>query len=196
MVIRGENVKSKVSELMDGELDGASAAEVIDAIENGDDLLSDWHAYHMIGDALRQPIVSVDVSERVRKQLADEPILLVPHLLKPHRSHKQKLVGLSVAASVMALAVGWLISQSIEQQQVLQEVYMAENTDEKTPVSDRQTVTFQPGSIYMLPPASVHGGDGYPLVYRGFTHGGMMYHPQTGIYQVEEQQDNSVMPGK
>jgi sigma-E factor negative regulatory protein RseA len=193
MVIRGENVKSRVSELMDGELDGASAAEVIAAIENGDDMLSDWKTYHMIGDALRQPIVSIDISEQVKKRLAGEPLLLVPHLLKPHRFRKQKLVGLSVAASIAALSLGWLVTQSMEQHQALQEVYIAENLDENTSASDKRSVTFQPASIYTFPPAPMHNNGNYPLIYRGFTHGGMVYHPHAGTHQIAEPQEKSMM---
>ena len=181
---------------MDGELDDASAAEVIAAMENGDDMLTDWETYHVIGDALRQPIVSIDVSEQVKKHLAGKPLLLVPRLLKPHRFHKQKLMGLSVAASIAALSLGWLLTQSMEQHQALQEVYVAESIDQNASVSDKRSVTFQPASIYTYPPASMSNNGNYPLIYRGFTHGGMVYHPHAGTHQIAEPQENPVMSGE
>ncbi len=182
-------MKSRVSELMDGELDSTDAEEVVTAIQKGDDnLLSDWEAYHIIGDVLRQSVVNINVSERVREQLAGEPVLLVPHLLKPHRPRKRKLLGLSVAASIAVVSVGWLISQSMEQHQIPREVYVTEQMNkEPATVEERSATTFQPASAYMLPSVPINNGhDHYPLVYRGFTHGGMIYHPHAGMHQIAE----------
>ena len=186
MVIRGEIVRNEISELMDGELDGTHAAKVINAIKNDDDLFSDWKIYHVVGDSLRQSAVNIDISEQVKKQLVDEPLLLAPYPHKTHQNLKQKLLNLSVAASIAALSVGWLISQSGEQPETgLKEVYMAEKTSGKTaPVGGHHSLmTFQPVSAYSspsMPVVSTHYNND-PLIYRDLTYERSVRYPTTGM---------------
>jgi len=46
-------VKNKVSELMDGELSGQDAEEIIAVLKQEDLLSRDWEIYHLIGDTMR-----------------------------------------------------------------------------------------------------------------------------------------------
>jgi len=178
-------VRNKVSELMDGELDGTHAVEIINAVKNDNDLFSDWKIYHAIGDSLRQSAINIDISEQVRNQLADEPLLLAPYPHKIHQNRKQKLLSLSVAASVAALSIGWLISQSMEQHETtLTEVYMAEkNNGKTTPVGGgRSLMTFQPVSAYSSPsmPISTHYNND-SLIYRDLIYERSARYPTTGM---------------
>lgn len=177
-------MRNKVSELMDGELDDASAARVIDAVKNDSDLFSDWEIYHVINDSLRQSAVNIDVSDYVRNQLADEPLLLSPHPHKNHQNRKQRLLGLSVAASVAALSVGWLlISQSIEQHETtLQEVYMVEkNSGKAAPLGNRSLMTFQPMPAYSssVPVSTHYSNDSF--IYRDLIYERSIRYPVAGI---------------
>lgn len=178
-------MRNKVSELMDGELDGTHAAKIINAVKTDNDLFSDWKIYHAIGDSLRQSAVNIDISEQVRNQLADEPLLLSPYPHKTHQNRKQKLLGLSVAASVAALSIGWLISQSMEQHETtLKEIYVAEKNNGKTaPVGGpRSLMTFQPVSAYSSPsmPVNTHYNND-PLIYRDLTYERSARYPTTGM---------------
>lgn len=178
-------MRNKVSELMDGELDGTHAVEIINAVKNDNDLFSDWKIYHAIGDSLRQSAINIDISEQVRNQLADEPLLLAPYPHKIHQNRKQKLLSLSVAASVAALSIGWLISQSMEQHETtLTEVYMAEkNNGKTTPVGGgRSLMTFQPVSAYSSPsmPISTHYNND-SLIYRDLIYERSARYPTTGM---------------
>jgi len=175
MVIRGEIVKDKVSELADGELDDVDAAKVIDVIRNDDSLFLDWKIYHAIGDSMRQSVVNIDISERVRNQLANEPPLLAPYSPKIYQNHKQKRVSFAVAASVAALSISWLVSQYMEQQEITsKKVFVAEKDKEKVaPIGERRSLlTF--GAVPAYSPPSVPAGHNYHndlLIYRGLTYG-------------------------
>ena len=63
-------MKSKVSALMDGELDQRDVSNVIEAIRKGDDLQEEWETYHLIGDTLRQSSrLSMNISPSVSQKL-------------------------------------------------------------------------------------------------------------------------------
>ncbi|WP_292968104.1 sigma-E factor negative regulatory protein [Nitrosomonas sp.] len=165
-------MKNKVSELVDGELGDIEAGRVIDAIKDDSDLLADWKIYHAIGDSLRQSAISIDISERVRDRLADEPFLLAAYPHKSHQNRKQKLGSLSIAAAVAVLSVGWLISQSVEQNETShREMYMANSHTPSAGGRRPSSMTFQPVSAYSSPsmPVSNHYGH-YPLVYKDLTY--------------------------
>lgn len=174
-------MKNKVSELMDGELDGVEADRVIDAVKSDSDLLADWKIYHAIGDSLRQSTAGMDISEQVRDRLADEPFLLAPYPHKTHQNRKQKLVSLSVAASVAALSVGWLVSQSVEQPETARkEMYMANNSHASSTGGARHplTMAFQPVSAYSSPSVLMSNYYGhYPLVYKDPVYRGPVRYP-------------------
>ena len=115
-------MKNKVSELMDGELDTQEAAALITGLKGNEDLRDDWKTYHLIGDTLRDSsILSVDVSQHVSKRLENEPAILASYtpkyLPKPFR---RKMVGLSIAASLVIMVTGWMSMHALlEPQQTL-----------------------------------------------------------------------------
>ncbi|HEX5611247.1 MAG TPA: sigma-E factor negative regulatory protein [Burkholderiales bacterium] len=103
-------MKAKVSEWMDGELDGAEAERLALALrEDGEDRQT-WRMYHLIGDALRDTrALSAGFDEKMRERLAAEPTVLAP--AEPAERAKRRLRGflMPAAASAAAMAlVGWL----------------------------------------------------------------------------------------
>ncbi len=100
-------MKDRLSELMDGELDDKSAAEVIDALGRERDALETWRTYQLISDAMRQSrVLSSGFTARVSARLASEPTVLAPRALQ---AAPRRWAALSAAASLAAVAlVGWL----------------------------------------------------------------------------------------
>ena len=95
---------------MDGELDTKETEALITGLKKRDDLRDDWKTYHLIGDTLRDSSkLSIDISQSVNEQLKSEPAILVSYapkyLPKPFR---RKMVGLSIAASLVIMVTGWL----------------------------------------------------------------------------------------
>lgn len=101
-------MKSRISALMDGELDGHEAETLLAALRKEGEARAAWRAYHLISDSLHDTrMLSPDFAARVAARLAEEPTLLGPALL-PARQRPRWQV-LPVAASVAAVAlVGWL----------------------------------------------------------------------------------------
>lgn len=94
----------RLSALMDGELDAAEVAQVLNDLRGNDEYRRQWQAYHLAGDALRGTThLHVDVGLRVMDALVDEPVVLAPRrrlgtLLSSQRT-------LALAASVAGVAV-------------------------------------------------------------------------------------------
>ncbi len=108
-------MKSKISALMDGELDSEDVAGMIAQLNKTDGLRDEWATYHLIGDAMRQSTASVDITQRVSARLAAEPTILAP---QPMAGNRIKVFALSAAASVAAVAVvGWMGLQSMDHPQ-------------------------------------------------------------------------------
>jgi sigma-E factor negative regulatory protein RseA len=108
-------MKSKISALMDGELDSEDVAGMIAQLKKTDGLRDEWATYHLIGDALRQSTASIDITQRVSAELAAEPTILAP---QPPVGHKFKVFALSAAASVATVAVvGWMSLQNMDRPQ-------------------------------------------------------------------------------
>jgi sigma-E factor negative regulatory protein RseA len=69
----------KISALMDGELDGQQAQQQIRRLGENEELASNWHAFHLIGDAMRnERPLSPGFSQRVNSRIAAEPTILAP----------------------------------------------------------------------------------------------------------------------
>ena len=93
-----------ISAGMDGELDDLALTQLIQLCKADATDAAQWRTYHIIGDVLRQlPLTSAQLSEKIRRQLADEPTLLAPQ--------RQRRLGkfvMPIAASVTAfLLVSW-----------------------------------------------------------------------------------------
>jgi sigma-E factor negative regulatory protein RseA len=168
-------VKNKVSELMDGELSDQDVEKIIATLKQEDLLNRNWEIYHLIGDTLRQSSnLTTNVAKRVSRQLASEPILLVPETLrkpsnqawKSHQhqttekiksgSSKTKVFAFATAASLFAMISTWVVMQNVYQQS--HPIIVAEQ-------SRVQTETNQ----LHVPMNVLHtsGGNQYPYVSNG-----------------------------
>ena len=98
-------MKTRISQLMDGELDGREADDMIAAAGCGGEAADAWRTYHLIGDAMRGArLTSGGFGERVAERLAAEPTVLAP---APRRAEPR--AWLAMAASVAAVAlVAWV----------------------------------------------------------------------------------------
>ena len=100
-------MKERLSELMDGELDDKSAADVIKALGSDREAVRAWRTYQLISDAMRESrLLSADFTARFSGRLAQEPTVFAPKALQ---TEQRKWIALSAAASVAAVAlVAWV----------------------------------------------------------------------------------------
>ncbi|QDX80412.1 hypothetical protein B9N43_03520 [Denitratisoma sp. DHT3] len=98
-------MKTRLSALLDGELDVEESATVIADSHRQMDAREAARIYFLIGDALRgDERLDVDFTADVMARLADEPTVLAPRTRR-HRAGP----ALAVAASLAGVAVvGWL----------------------------------------------------------------------------------------
>lgn len=97
-------MKSKISVLMDGELERHEAVAPLDALRTEGEMRAAWRTYHLIGDAMRDTrVLSDGFAGRVAARLAGEPTVMAPARLSPAERPRWRL--LSAAASVAAAAM-------------------------------------------------------------------------------------------
>ena len=103
-------MKQNISALMDGELFDDEAEALLDKIKRNPDVHAEWHLYHLVGDALRQPDhLHANIGAALRERLQAEPTVLAP---RSRVRQNAKWFALSAAASVMAMAlVAWMSVQ-------------------------------------------------------------------------------------
>jgi len=106
-------MKSRISEFMDGELDGREAGAMLATLGEEGEAREAWRDYHLIRDALHDTrMLSADFAARVAARLAEEPTVLAPALQPAPR--RARWLALPAAASVAAASlaaialVGWL----------------------------------------------------------------------------------------
>ena len=101
-------MKTRISALMDGELEGDETAETLRALRRNPELRSQWCDCQLIGAALRgEAGLGVDVSARVMAAIEQEPTVMAP---APKRILDWRRPALALAASVAGVAlVGWLV---------------------------------------------------------------------------------------
>jgi sigma-E factor negative regulatory protein RseA len=76
----------KISELVDGELEGHEAAGAYGALQSGGEARDAWFRYHLISDAIHDTrLLSQGFSQRVAERLAQEPTVLAPVVRMPAR---------------------------------------------------------------------------------------------------------------
>ncbi|MBL80095.1 MAG: hypothetical protein CMH70_08735 [Nitrosomonadaceae bacterium] len=112
-------MEDKVSALMDGELDNTDMADTITKIEKMEELRNKWKTYHLIGDALRQPVISTsDISSDIRSKMDIESAVLTSPVSsnKGYNKEGQTFV-FAVAASIVAAVaiVIWMGGQTMDQ---------------------------------------------------------------------------------
>jgi sigma-E factor negative regulatory protein RseA len=105
-------MKERLSELMDGELDDRSAAEVFETLRQDREAVQTWRTYQLISDALRESrVLSTDFTARFSERLAAEPTVFAPraHFPGVQPASRRWYVASAAAASFAAVAmVGWL----------------------------------------------------------------------------------------
>ena len=106
----GEGMKAKVSEWMDGELDGAEAGRLVSTLRDEGEDRETWRMYHLIGDSLRDTrALSPQFAARMRDRLAAEPTVLAPAKAfeKAGRGWRGFLMPMAASAAAVGM-VGWL----------------------------------------------------------------------------------------
>lgn len=103
----GDDMKTRISALMDGELEQHEVVETLLALRRSDELRSEWRDGHLIGAALRgEPGLDLDVTARVMSALDLEPTVMAP---APRRAPAWQRPVLALAASAAGVAVvAWL----------------------------------------------------------------------------------------
>lgn len=95
--------ESRISALMDGELEQGEALALLASLKGHSEMQQDWLLYHTIGDSLRQARpLSPDFETRFSERLAKEPTMLAPHRFKPSG---RSVMALSAAASLAAVSL-------------------------------------------------------------------------------------------
>jgi sigma-E factor negative regulatory protein RseA len=100
-------MKDEISALMDGELDGKSAAQMLDALATDGEARDTWRAYHLISDALGDTrMLSAGFTERVAAELARQPTVLAPGS-RPRSAEPRRWVAMAAGVAAVSL-VAWL----------------------------------------------------------------------------------------
>ena len=97
----------KISQWMDGELNGHETRELLTRVKQDAELHHCWDVFHLIGDVMRgEHALSPKFEQRVAARLASEPAVLAP---RPRASTRFATYALSAAASISAVAlVAWV----------------------------------------------------------------------------------------
>lgn len=98
-------MKTRLSALLDGELDNEESAAAVENSVRHENSREAAYLYFLIGDALRgEDRLDADLTGRVMASVADEPTVLAPRA-----RHRRVAPALAVAASLAGVAVvGWL----------------------------------------------------------------------------------------
>jgi sigma-E factor negative regulatory protein RseA len=97
----------KISQLMDGELEGHDCRLQVRLLEQDAGLVERWDTYHLIRDVLRgEASASRDLALRVRERLGREPTVIAPHTRLSARVARYTLPMAAAIAGVTV--VGWL----------------------------------------------------------------------------------------
>ncbi len=168
-------MKSKLSMLMDGELDHQEVAKVLEELKIDEGLREEWKNYHVIGDALRQSSqLSTSVDLNFNKPAKSKPPLA---LVSKSKYKPARIFAFSVAASVIAMVSAWVLmyNQSYHPQQSI----IAENTrsgnQNAVPVPVMAT---SPASLVNYPTTDMND---YLFVHREFSPGTGMQGQVTNV---------------
>jgi len=103
----GEDMKTRISALMDGELEDHEIAETLRALRRSEELRGEWCDCQLIGAALRgERGLDINVAARVMAAIDLEPTVMAP---SPGRTREWRRPALALAASVAGVAlVAWL----------------------------------------------------------------------------------------
>ncbi len=107
-------MKSRLSALMDGELEAHEVAPVLNAVVGDEALRNEWRLYHLIGDAVRrEPAMAVDLSQGVIAALQNEPTIMAPARSATTARDRFWRGTVAMAAGLGGIAVvGWMALSS------------------------------------------------------------------------------------
>lgn len=109
-----EELKQRISLLVDDRLDNADAMRLMNALESDRETASAYSRYLLIGQSIRSRTkVMGDMAfvDRVHRALDDEPVVLVPLWKRPV---KDRLVSVALAATLAGMAV--IVGESVVRQ--------------------------------------------------------------------------------
>jgi sigma-E factor negative regulatory protein RseA len=175
-------VKSKVSALMDGELDQQDVTHIIEAIRKDNDLQNEWRSYHLIGDTLRKSSrLSMNISSRVSQKLITEPTVLSSNVTTAIQKQKYKVFTLAAAASIVAMISAGLIMNNLYKPQ---QIMIAEQSNQENSLTAAPIMVSSPPLIhnYSHPPVEIND---YLFVHREFSPGITMRGQASNIHNVE-----------
>lgn len=112
-----DKMLEQVSAWVDGELGGVEAGFVDRQLEASERARGKAERYMLIGDILRDATptaIDMDFADRVRQQIEDEPALR-------SRGVRAHTIGMALAASVTAVAVGGALQLNVAMQDPIQE---------------------------------------------------------------------------
>ena len=103
----GDDMKTRISALMDGELEDHAVAETLRTLRRSPESRSEWCDCQLIGAALRgERGLDIDVAARVMSAINLEPTVMAP---APRRMPEWRRPALALAASAAGVAlVAWL----------------------------------------------------------------------------------------
>jgi len=103
----GEDMKTRISALMDGELEDHEIAETLRALRRGGELRNQWCDCQLIGAALRgEQGLDIDVAARVMSALESEPTVMAP-ARRSSVDWQRPVLALAASAAGVAV-VAWL----------------------------------------------------------------------------------------
>jgi len=101
-------MKTRISALMDGELESHEIDSTFEALKNDPRLQSQWSEFHWVGAVLRGEIDNhTDLTARVLAAVENEPTVLVPRIPSRSASWRQPLMALAASLAGVAV-VGWV----------------------------------------------------------------------------------------
>jgi sigma-E factor negative regulatory protein RseA len=155
-------MKQKISQWMDGELEGPDAERMVSALREEGEVRRAWRTYHLIGDALRDTqLLSPRFDERIAASLAQEPTVLAPAATPAGRSWRRYLAPAATAAAAAGFvgAVAFMIP--------LQEPGVAPQLAAQTPPRPTPAaVVTEPAPAPVPLPAAT---DDYLLAHQGYS---------------------------
>ncbi|MCX7147365.1 MAG: sigma-E factor negative regulatory protein [Sulfuritalea sp.] len=149
-------MKTRISALMDGELESHEIAETLRELRRNGDLRSEWCDCQLIGAALRgERELGIDVTARVMSALEPEPTVMAP---ASRRRTEWRRPALALAASAAGVAlVAWLA--------------LAPGSDG---VPARQAVAAKPGPVVVANSQSTPRLQEYLVAHQAYAPGGAM----------------------
>lgn len=101
-------MKTRISALVDGELEADEAKEAVATLSRDRDQKSIWCMYQVMGDAIRhEPDLAIDVSSRVMAALSLEPTVLSPRPQRSVSRWQRPVMALAASAAGVAV-VAWV----------------------------------------------------------------------------------------